>query len=63
MFTTPDNGKYSNNILQKSLGGFSFKREVKFKVLHLEIPGPAQYEKNLSLMGKTPRYSLSNSLW
>ena len=60
MLTTPDNWIYSNNILQKSLGEFSFKREVKFKALHLETPGPAQYEKNLLLMGKTPRFSLNN---
>ena len=61
MLTTPDNGIYSNNILGKSLGEFSYKREVIFKALHLETPGPDQYEKNLSLMGKTPRFSLNNN--
>ena len=61
MLTTPDIGKYSSNILQKPLGGFSFQREEKFKELHSETPGPGQYEINLSLMGQTPRYSLNNT--
>ena len=61
MLTTPNIGKYSNTILHKPLGGFSFHREEKFKSLYLETPGPGQYEINLSLMGQTPRYSLNNT--
>ena len=59
MLSTPDFGKYNQDILTKPSGGFKFSKEEKFKTFRPETPGPGKYEINKTTMGEgVPKYSI-----
>ncbi len=59
VLSTPDFGKYNQDILTKPSGGFKFSKEEKFKTFRPETPGPGKYEINKTTMGEgVPKYSI-----
>ena len=62
MLTTPEIGKYNQDILTKPTGGFKFSKEEKFKTFRPETPGPGKYDINKSTMGEgVPKYSINKT--
>ena len=62
MLTTPEIGKYNQDILVKPTGGFKFSKEEKFKTFRPETPGPGKYETNKTTMGEgVPKYSINTT--
>lgn len=62
MLSTPEIGKYNENILTKPTGGFKFSKEEKFKSFGLQTPGPGKYDTNKSTLGEgVPKYSINKT--
>ena len=62
MLTTPEIGKYNQEIINKPTGGFKFSKEEKFKTFRPETPGPGKYDINKSTMGDgVPKYSINTT--